>query len=306
MPEDRGDVGSSPLGVEWERRPVLRPFGEWAAFGVRDPSLLLTSDGAFHTGKGVGYTMFFNARDRALDSGGVTVVGRATSQDGEHWTPDPDPILQDGRYAAQGSAVLLDNGEVLMPYSPDTRTGFRIAKAQSPAAAFEPIGSIVLRPADVGCTRIGLPFLWQYVNVWHMHFEGISHKGRFVLLHAWSEDLLTWEPDQRPIFQPPEDAWDGLGQANPSVHTIAGTTSLLYNGSSVSMEWDVGCATKRDGQWIWFDQPILRRMTSEPWSATRLEGARLAPPSNELSLLYFGTPTHDPYSGATIGLARHV
>lgn len=286
----------------FDRAPVLRPFGHWAGFGVRDPSVLLDAEGSFISERG-SYTMYFNARDRPLDQGGVTVVGRASSPDGKHWTPDETPLLRDGMYAAQGSAMSLANGEVLMPYSPDTRAGFKFALAENPWATFKPLVPIILRPADVDCNRVGLPFLSRIGGSWHLVFEGINRRGRFGIYEAWSHDLEVWEPERKPLLSPQLESWDGLGQANPSIHFIAGKRTLLYNGSSLEQTWDVGCAQFKMGRWISVKAPILSRISSESWSSTRLEGARPAP-GEEGQLLYFGTPSRDPYAGATIGYAQ--
>lgn len=281
----------------------MRPFGDWAAFGVRDPSVLVTPDGTFVEGPD-GYVMFFNARDRRPDEGGVTVVGRATSRDGEHWTPEPEPVLRDGVYAAQGSAVLLDSGEVVMPYSPDTLAGFRLSKAPDATASFEPVGDIVLSPADIDCHRIGLPFIWREADGWHMVFEAIRRGGHFEVFHATSDDLETWSPDQVRYFAPPADAWDGYSQANPSVHRTDRGRVLLYNGASDVATWDVSVAVERAGAWRTLDRPILARIDDEPWSRQRLEGARLRPNAGPTpELFYFGTPGRDSYEGGTIGLA---
>jgi hypothetical protein len=287
----------------WRRRSVLPPFGEWAAFGVRDPTVLVSPDGEFVLGRD-GYIMFFNARDRHPSDGGVTVVGRATSPDGEHWSPQPEPVLVDGTYAAQGSAVALESGEVVMPYSPDTLAGFRLAHAPSVDAAFEPDGGLILTPQDVGCHRIGLPFIWREDRIWHLVFEAIQPGGRFVILRAQSSDLRSWAADPTPCLQPPDDAWDGYSQANPSVHRINGRRVMLYNGASEIAQWDVGVATERNGRWHSSAQPVLTRSTEEAWSGQRLEGARLRPNPGPLpELLYFGTPGRDSYEGGTIGLA---
>jgi hypothetical protein len=287
----------------WHRRAVLNPFRDWAGFGVRDPSVLVSEAGEFVYGRD-GYVMFFNARDRPLSEGGATVVGRATSPDGEQWTPHPDPVLVDGMYAAQGSAVALESGEIVMPYSPDTLAGFRLAFAPNPYTVFEPDGGLILTPDDVGCHRIGLPFIWREGGDWRLVFEAIRPGGRFVILGAESSDLRSWTVDPRPRLGPPDGAWDGYGQANPSVHSMNGRRLMLYNGSSKVAQWDVGVATERNGQWHGSSKPVLARTRHESWSAQRLEGARPGPNSGRRpELLYFGTPGRDSYEGATIGLA---
>ena len=287
----------------WRRRPVLRPFGTWAGFGVRDPSVLLSLDGEFVRAR-EGYVMFFNARDRGLSHGGVTVVGRANSPDGEQWFPEPQPVLVDGVYAAQGSAIALQSGEIVMPYSPDTRSGFRLAFAPDQNSAFEPDGGLILSPEDVGCRRIGLPFLWREGESWHLVFEAIQTNGRFVVLRAESSDLRSWTADPTPCLIPRAKAWDEYSQANPSVHRINGRRVMLYNGASEVDQWDVGVATERKGRWCGSPRPVLGRTADEVWSGQRLEGARLRPNSGPTpELLYFGTPGRDPYEGGTIGLA---
>lgn len=52
-------------------------------------------------------TVYFNGRDQALRSGGRTRVGRARSSNMTTWQVDPEPVFEDGLYAAVGSVVRV-------------------------------------------------------------------------------------------------------------------------------------------------------------------------------------------------------
>ena len=255
-------------------------------------------------------TMFFNARDAPLETGGLTVIGRATSSDGgTTWQVDPIPALSDGPYSAAGSALVLDDRTVALFYTFDTTAGFRMATSTD-GGTFCPIASPpFFQPPDVGCTRIGLPYVTKALDGWVMVFEGLDPAARrFSIFGARSGNLRDWNllNNGRSLL-PPAGDWDRHGQANPSLHRDGDGLFLLYNGSPDPMEWDVGLARSKDPTlrtWETLKAPILMRHDDESWSATRLEGARPFPAGSNLSgLLYFGTPTADSFLGGTIGIA---
>lgn len=255
--------------------------------------------------------MFFNARDTALSDGGSTVVGRATTDDGGFtWITEDEPALIDSAYAAVGSAVAVEHDEVLLFYSFDTRAGFGVARSKGGRPFLRVSNAPLITPAHVNCSRVGLPYVTANGDGWIMVFEGLGlGTRRFSVYSAYSDDLWHWELlTPRPLITSDAD-WHANGQANPSLHRAAHADRayLLYNGSPASMEWDVGMARSLGSgitEWETLDSPILSRTKDESWSRQRLEGARPFPAGDALmGLVYFGTPSAEPFAGGTIGIA---
>ncbi|WKB51079.1 methyltransferase domain-containing protein [Eleftheria terrae] len=303
--------GRATLG----ERPDLSLRGEagWARFGIRDPVPLIDADGqAVADGDGR-LTLFFNARSAPVEHGGVTCVGVAHGRPAEGWRVDPEPVFQDGPYAALGSALQLAPDHYRLYYSPDTLQGFRMASSVDARSwHLGHAGALILKPKDFGIRRMGLPFVRRIEGRWVMLFEGVDN-GAFHLYMAQSGDGVHWEPSHggRPIYQPAAGAWDAYGQANPSLyqHLQAdgrAVFSILYNGCSSLYAWDVGLLSAEgiDGPWQGRPAPLLRRGPPGTWNGCRVEGARLIERAGEVAgLTYFGLPTQDSYAGGQIAFA---
>ena len=284
----------------------------WSKLGVRDPSLLMDQDGNTVLDEAGRLTLFFNARNGAIDAGGVTCVGIAHGSNDSGWSVQPLPAFADGTYAAQGSVLQLAPDHFRMYYSPDTLRGFALASSTDGQIWTKFGQQLILQPSAFGVRRIGLPFVRRVMDQWVMLFEGID-SGRFHIYLAASKDGISWVPANqgKSIYQPPPGAWDGFGQANPSLYVDCDglghqTLYILYNGCSELHRWDVGIlsSTALEGPWQGVPAPLLRRGAVGGWDAGRLEGARLIEmPEAQPRVAFFGLPTGDSYAGGQIAFA---
>ncbi len=284
----------------------------WATFGIRDPSFLQTADGEVVVAEDGSVQMFFNARDKALDRGGTTCVGRASGSCETGWAINATPAFVDGRYAAQGSVLQLAPDHFRMYYSPDTLAGFALASS-SDGRHWQRYGRrLILEPAPFSIRRMGLPFVRELDGQWVMLFEGIAD-GRFHLYLAISEEGVYWQPGNggRPIYLPDSGNWDGFGQANPSLYVApAGSGGrrlfILYNGCSQQDGWDIGVlfADSLCGPWQAAPAPILKRGAAGEYDGGRIEGARWVNlPTGAPTVAYFALPTTDSYAAGRIAFA---
>ena len=301
-------------GVSFAPVATLRLAGEhsWSAFGVRDPSILCTPKGDPVVDDAGRLTIFFNARDREVDDGGMTCVGMARADMASGWSVDPKPALVDGSYAAQGSVLRLAADHFRMYYSPDTLRGFALASS-SDGLRWQRFGTgLILTPLPFGVWRMGLPFVRRVGNRWAMVFEGIAD-GRFHIYLATSSDGIDWQPGTqgRPVYAPEPGQWDSFGQANPSLY-VANEGSehpryfILYNGCCELHGWDVGVLVSEalEGPWQHAPEPVLRRGRPSAWDAGRVEGARLVErPGCSPEVVYFALPTLNSYAGGCIAWA---
>ncbi|WP_188453116.1 methyltransferase domain-containing protein [Glycocaulis albus] len=284
---------------------VISPDREWCRFGVRDP-VVLTDETGRPLLENDRLTVFFNGRDRPMEEGGITRVGRALcSADGAGWQVADSPVLDDGDYCALGSAVRRDD-EYWIYYSPGTRDGFRVARSID-GKHWRREERLLLTPGQFNCSRIGLPFVFRPSGRWLMLFEGLRHH-RFRIYQAHSDDGFHWVPSAgEPVFMPDDQAWDGYAQANPSVFPRDDNSSciLFYNGSAVEepQGWEIAATS-------WQEKPrpasspfLSRDQASLPGG--RLEGTRgLAPQADGVLALYFALPGNDSYKDGAIYLAK--
>ena len=174
-----------------------------------------------------------------------------------------------------------------MPYSPDTRSGFRLAFAPDQNSAFEPDGGLILSHEDVGCRRIGLPFLWREGESWHL----VSRRYRRMADSSFfgrDSDLRSWTADPTPCLIPRQSM--GRIQSGNLCASDQWARVMLYNGASEVDQWDVGVATERKGRWCGSPRPVLGRTADEVWSGQRLEGLDYGKQRPNARALYFGTP----------------
>jgi len=297
----------------FEKKATAKLTGDlaWNRFGIRDPSLLLDMDGSAILDQNGRLTLFFNARDCAIEDGGVTSVGIANGNHESGWSIRPMPVFVDGPYAAQGSVLQLAPDHFRMYYSPDTLRGFALASSTD-GETWKKFGEqLILETSAFGIRRMGLPFVRRVKNQWVMLFEGIDN-GRFHLYMALSPDGVRWKPanDGRPIYVPPPDSWDSFGQANPSLYVEqdgeGGNYYILYNGCSVLHGWDIGIlmADALEGPWQGRVRPSLCRGAQSEWDSGRIEGARLLDmPGSQPEIVYFGLPGEDSYAGGQLAFA---
>ena len=296
------------------KTPEIGLRGElaWNKFGIRDPSLLMDQHGNTILDEAGRVRLFFNARNSAIDAGGMTCVGVAQGNHDSGWSIGPMPIFVDGTYAAQGSVLQLTSDHFRMYYSPDTLRGFALASSTDGERWSRFGEKLILGPSMFGIRRMGLPFVRWAMDQWVMLFEGIDN-GRFHIYLAVSEDGINWVPGnhRKPIYSPPPGSWDAFGQANPSLYVDLDPMGhpffyILYNGCSVLHGWDVGILTSDtlEGPWHGVTEPLLKRGAMGEWDAGRVEGARVVNVSGaDLSVVYFGLPAEDSYSDGRIAFA---
>jgi len=285
----------------------------WSGFGIRDPSILSHPDGDPVVDGAGRLTLYFNARDREINQGGITSVGLAHGSQLAGWSIRPKPVLFDGAYAAQGSVLRLAADHFRMYYSPDTLQGFALASSTD-GLVWQRFGhDLILTPRPFGALRMGLPFVRRIRDQWVMVFEG-TDAGRFHIYLATSPDGINWQAGNqgRPIHTPAAGAWDCFGQANPSLYVAKDHDGdllsyfILYNGCREAHAWDIGalCSDTLEGPWRVSPAPVLRRGQIGEWDAGRIEGARLLDlPGRPPSIVYFGLPTVDSYAGGRIAFA---
>ncbi|MFD2264570.1 methyltransferase domain-containing protein [Lacibacterium aquatile] len=284
-------------------RILLEGRQDWSAQGVRDPALLTDSSGA-PVRFGGKYRLFFNTRDQQLIQGGITTVGWAASDDLESWEVDEKPFFRDGDYTAAASAILTENGNIRLYYAFDTAGGFRFAETAD-GENWQINTSTLLAPADFGCRRIGLPFVFHHAGSWYLLCEGM--RSGFSIFAARSKDGLIWHTVNagEPIYRPTQGNWDSASQANPAIWPQAnGFPWITYNGNSKAGTWDLGVLRSApdggiDGPWAGLALPLLTRSDLTE-KTTRIEGARLVVKEEGGDLVYFTLPDSDSYAGGKI------
>lgn len=287
---------------------IVEPYADWCRGGVRDPAILVDGDGHPVRFRGR-YRLFFNARDRDLVEGGRSVVGWAASDDLEHWEGAPEPVFSFGAYATTPGAMLDRSDTIRLYFASDTARAFRLAESED-GQAWRVREQALLSPADLGCRRFGLPFVFRDDGAWYLLCEGL--RSHFNIYGARSEDGLVWHPlnGGEPLYLPYAGAWDSLRQANPSVARIAGDKTapvLLYNGSDEPDFWDLGLLRPTGDvtrPWLPHPKPLLGR-ADLPETATRVEGVRWLPfDDGGARLLFFTLPEQDGFAGGKIWQAR--
>lgn len=250
--------------------------------------------------------IYFNGRDRPVEEGGRTCIGRAIGPSCRTLRAENEPVFADSDYAAVGSAVRLSSGEHRLYYGHSFATGFR--------CAFSPDGANWIEQADLdlalddfGCRRMGLPCVRHLGDRWVMVFEGLAK--RFAIYGATSPDGLDWTPlnGGRPLYYPPVGHWDGYAQANPSVEHIpyiGEDIFLFFNGCQRHGAWDLGVVPLAPDlqSSVGISRRLLTRRDVDP-ECQRLEGLRLVPGREERAtseMLFFALPSADSYRGGSV------
>lgn len=290
----------------------IQGAADWSQFGIRDPSPLTYPDGANVFNDIGGYTIYFNARNKAIQSNGKTIVGSIDVSPILEPSTAPRKTLENGGYCAQGSALKLASNSYKLFFSPDTQIGFKQANSSN-GKSWKIETEALLCTTQYGLNRMGLPFVRKFSEVWLMLFEGSIH-GRFSIYMAISEDGERWYPanDGKTIYIPRASAWDEYAQANPSIYKELQPDGrviyfILYNGCSEAHGWDIGLLRSYSifGPWQPMSDPILRREKVNGLARGRIEGARYVfHPDFDPKLIYFSLPSSDSYQGGYITCAE--
>jgi beta-1,2-mannosidase len=218
-----------PLGPfrPYDRNPILRPQGTgWESSSVYNPAALVVDD-----------KVVLLYRAHASDI--VSHVGLATSSDGLSFEREPEPVLSpsepyekygcedprvteiDGTYYLTYTGWDRETAQLCLATSPDLRTwtkhgplfpGFDTFGPREPRRTWSKAGGIL--PVPVG---------GRYL----MYF------GEGSIFHAWSDDLLHWEPVAEPVMEPAPGTFSaGLVEVGPQpIATSNGLILLLHNAA---------------------------------------------------------------------------
>ncbi len=89
----------------------------------------------------------------------------------------------------------------------------------------------------------------RFVASWNAYPAAGMEEGPAVICLAWSDDLLNWERDERPILRPEEGAtWEQGGLYKSFLTRDGGTYYLFYNAKNKDTPWleQIGVATSPD------------------------------------------------------------
>jgi len=186
------------------------------------------------------YIMLFRSHLRT----GRSIIGLARSQDGFHFSADPEPFLTPARsgvlaayeeFGVEDPRVTLLDGEYLITYSAYSRNGVRIALART--ADFRRVERLALiTEAD-----------YRNVVIFPERFNGLyarldrphSEIAPWSIWISWSPDLRFWGESEL-VMRPVQYHWDEMkiGPGAPPIRTAAGWLSI-YHGVFQTMDGSV-------------------------------------------------------------------
>ena len=241
----------------WKRlgdAPVLEPFGTgFAAKGVFNPTVVK---------RGGEYVMLF----RAQDAKGTSRLGYASSSDGVHFTPHPEPVLSpEAEYERNGGVedprVVLIGDTYYLTY-----TGYNTVDAQLCLATSKDLvhwdRKGVIMPAkqgrwNIGWTKSGA-ILTERVNGKYWMYYMADAKGKPDQTGvAYSDDLLHWtEALDHPVLPRRAGRFDSrVTEPGPAPIMTKEGIWLIYNGADDKLVYRTG--------WALFDRTdptkLLRR-----------------------------------------------
>lgn len=258
---------SFPLGpfTPYDGNPILRPQGDsWESGQVYNPAALVVDDQV---------VLLYRAHANDI----ISHVGLAVSDDGLHFTREPDPVVfpehDYERYGCEDPRVSLVNGTYYLTYTGWDRVSARLCLATStdlrtwtkhgplfegfdtffttedkqPSGTWSKAGVIVPEPID---------------GLYYMYF------GEGAIYYATSTDLLNWTPcpQESPIYGPTDGAWDRtlVEVGPPPITTDNGLLLFLTNGAR---RFDDGSVDYRCGQILVNPAEPTKVMAKlmEPW-----------------------------------------
>ena len=231
-------AASFPLGpfTPHAGNPILRPQGDgWESSSVYNPAALVKDD-----------QVVLLYRAHADDN--VSHVGLATSDDGIHFERRPDPVLSPTepyeRFGCEDPRVTEVDGTYYLTYSGWDRTNAQLCLATSTDLlswtkhgplfpgfnTFEPHAEAIPTPWSKAGGILPTPVDGR----WLMYF------GEGSIYHAWSDDLLHWEPcpNDQPVMVPtaPGTFGDYLVEVGPPPQLLDNGLILLVHNAAVRHE----------------------------------------------------------------------
>jgi predicted GH43/DUF377 family glycosyl hydrolase len=256
-----------PLGpfTPYEGNPILRPQGEsWESSSVYNPGAVVKD------GKVV---LLYRAHADDI----VSHVGLATSDDGIMFDRHPEPVLSPSEpydeFGCEDPRVTEVDGTYYLTYTGWDRRNARLCLATSTDLlgwtkhgpmfpefnTFLPQGNGIDGPWSKAGAILATPIGGRYL----MYF------GEGSIYHAWSDDLLHWEPaaQDQPVMTPtaPGTFGEYLVEVGPQpVLTNNGLILLLHNAA---VKHDDGTVRYTCGQLLFHPErptEVLAQL-SYPW-----------------------------------------
>lgn len=302
----------SPLFDKYANNPIITKgvAGTWDGTGIRDPLLLVDSDGNMVKEDGK-YIMYYNGRDPGIGAGDRTKIGRATSVDMITWVKEAtNPVFADGNYTAAGCVVKRGTGDYIMYYAYDGSTKFNFATSVDGLIWVKnEVGNPIMEIADfAGGVTMALPNVVEIDGVQYMVFELYISDWQIYMMK--STNWVDWELVGK-LYTPALGYFDSLTQANPSLYKIADNYFILiYNGQKVQDSYDLAMLHSNNVESGWKklqNVPVLYNGADGLWDDTRIESGRVYRDSfgqPGMKLFYFGLPTNDSFNGGAIGIAE--
>lgn len=149
----------------------------------------------------------------------------------------------------------------------------------SPITRYNIAMSSVLREPGLRSAGRPLKVNGRYVASWNAYPRPGMEEGPAVIGLAWSDDLIHWERDDRPILRPEDGAeWERGGLYKSYLTRDGDTFYLYYNAKNRDVPWleQIGVATSRDlRSWTRYPgNPIVKvgapgsndaRFAANPW-----------------------------------------
>ena len=260
--------------------PVLAPAGDgWQSANVYNPAATV------HDGRVV---LLYRAH--AADK--VSRIGYAASDDGVHFTAEPDPVLEptepyeshgcedprltciDGTYYLTYTGYDGHSAQLCLATSTDLRSWTKHGPVLPGLNTWRtvPLAGAV---RDRSWSKAGGILPVQVGGLWHMYV------GEGAIYHATSPDLLTWTASDDPVVEVRPDSWDAnLVEVGAPPVVVDGRIVLLVNGARLHTEPELK-VEYQCGQVV-FDLDDPARVVArpdEPWlvPTTELEKVGLVP-----------------------------
>jgi len=317
------DVVKLKPWTRYEGNPVLiKSDSGWDSVGVRDPTLMINATGYLVRENGK-YIMYYSGKDAS----GIGRGGRAISDDGIHWTKDPNnPVLEGtaGEWDADGvgigSVVKRGTNDYIMFYGGHANNTYGIGVAESSDGInwTKYSGNPILTASDFNLDSpysIVIPYAIKLSDGrWVMYVEG-TKAPLFAIYGAITSDSdgeTGWTPlnGGDPVVERDGPfTWDDHGVANPKICEIeSGKYIMGYNGQSSSLHWKLGFLYSTDlVNWErYFENPVMDLAPDGEWDDYRIENALIAKDDiggDTIRMWYFGCPTSDACEDCAIGYA---
>lgn len=237
-----------PLGpfTPYDANPILVPEGDgWESGSIYNPAAIVKDDQV---------VLLYRAHADDI----ISHVGYATSDDGIHFTRRPEPVLSPSedyeRFGCEDPRVIEIDGTYYLTYTAWDRTNAQLCLATSTdLLTWEKHGPLFPDFNTFEPHAEGVPTPWSKAGAildrkvdgrWLMYF------GEGSIYHAWSDDLIHWEPapQDQPMLLPtgPGTFGEFLVEVGPQpIWTDNGLILLLHNAA---VKYDDGSVRYTCGQ----------------------------------------------------------